>query len=339
MPKIEKKDKQINFSLCLLKIVSMLLIINSHSDALYPSKISFLASGGAIGNELFFLISGYLFSTKEGFRNYCKNRFIRLYVPTYIVTIILLILKEIPDKRSSISLLNVFHMFLWPTEYWFVSSIFVFGIIMYFLSKTRLFHKTIYFTSFLLSITMMNVIIYILFCTNKDIWMVEDFRLPGAIPFKCIYSFIVFAIGYFIKLNEEKIQEAISLKNSIFVGVGTFLLFYIFKVLLNKGIVPMSMQLISQLITITCVIFIFLWIKGDSLLEDKLLIWKHKDILYLTSNITLEAYLVQFTIIAKLVQLKIIFPINFLMSLIAIIFSAICLHIVSNWIIKKFIKK
>ena len=46
-------DKR-NPAISLLKIIAMLFIMNSHFDPLFPQKLSFLATGGALGNELFF---------------------------------------------------------------------------------------------------------------------------------------------------------------------------------------------------------------------------------------------------------------------------------------------
>ena len=42
----------------LLRVFAVFLVFNSHCDALYP--VSALATGGAMGNALFFVISGIL---------------------------------------------------------------------------------------------------------------------------------------------------------------------------------------------------------------------------------------------------------------------------------------
>lgn len=39
------------------KLLAMMLVFNSHMDKLYP--VPQLASGGALGNVLFFLVCGY----------------------------------------------------------------------------------------------------------------------------------------------------------------------------------------------------------------------------------------------------------------------------------------
>lgn len=40
-----------------LKCVAVLLVLNSHLDQIYP--VSSLGFGGAMGNTLFFLVSGF----------------------------------------------------------------------------------------------------------------------------------------------------------------------------------------------------------------------------------------------------------------------------------------
>ena len=49
-----------NLSIELLKFIAVILVVNSHMDSLY-GKYSALATGGAIGDTLFFFASGWLF--------------------------------------------------------------------------------------------------------------------------------------------------------------------------------------------------------------------------------------------------------------------------------------
>ena len=50
--------KQRNISIDILKCFAALIITNSHMDILYP-KFGALATGGAIGDALFFFCSGF----------------------------------------------------------------------------------------------------------------------------------------------------------------------------------------------------------------------------------------------------------------------------------------
>ena len=48
-----------------LRVAAILLVLNSHFDPLYP--IPALATGGAAGNGLFFVLSGYCLRLQPGF--------------------------------------------------------------------------------------------------------------------------------------------------------------------------------------------------------------------------------------------------------------------------------
>lgn len=70
-----------NISIDILKFLAVLFITNSHMDLLY-GEYSYLATGGAIGDALFFFISGFtIFLGREykDFSNYYKRRINRIY--------------------------------------------------------------------------------------------------------------------------------------------------------------------------------------------------------------------------------------------------------------------
>lgn len=54
---VNKRDRAID----LVKFFATLLVLNSHMEICYP-KYSFLATGGAIGDSLFFFASGLALS-------------------------------------------------------------------------------------------------------------------------------------------------------------------------------------------------------------------------------------------------------------------------------------
>ena len=118
-----ESGKEYNPAISLIRVIAMFLIIQSHADKLFPDSISFLATGGAIGNELFFIVGGYLYSTKRGIIATTKKRFVRLYVPTYIMTILLYIFGIINISDLS-SVKEIVYRIIWPTSFWFVSAIF-----------------------------------------------------------------------------------------------------------------------------------------------------------------------------------------------------------------------
>lgn len=77
---IKKRDVSID----IVKFFAVLLITNSHMDIMY-TKMSILATGGAIGDCLFFFASGFtiLMGHETNFGNYYKRRIKRIY-PTVL---------------------------------------------------------------------------------------------------------------------------------------------------------------------------------------------------------------------------------------------------------------
>ena len=308
-----------NVAINLLKLFTMLLIINSHSDILYPPHVQFLATGGGIGNELFFLISGYLFSAKSNIKHDIWKRFICLYVPVYIMLIVTSIISGIKYT----GLISIIRIFVWPTEFWFLGAILLYSIILYALIQIDI-GKSSRFLLFGMSVLIIDLILYILMIPDKSIWIVEDAYF-GFVPYRSVYSIFAFVLGYYLKANKEHIVGKIKESYTAVIAIALFAGFYGFKFFLNKKIIPMSVQILSHPLTIACALFIFLaFLQLD--LNTKI---KGKRIEHWINNLaglSMESYLVQFLIIARVASLEIIFPINFVVCIVAIFVAAWILH-------------
>ncbi|MBQ9664478.1 MAG: acyltransferase family protein [Oscillospiraceae bacterium] len=315
--------KKRTISLDILKLFTILLIINSHSDVLYPSKIQFLASGGGIGNELFFLISGYLFSAKVDIPGDLRKRFARLYLPTYIMIIITWIFGKL--ELDSVS--RIIGTFIWPTKFWFVGAIFLYSFFLYALIKHGI-RKTKRFVLFGITVLIVDLLLYILLIPDKSVWIVEDVYF-GFVPYRSIYSIFAFVLGYYLKMNKERLVGKIKESHTVVIAVVLFLGFYGFKFLLNKNIIPMSMQIFSHPLTIISALFIFLafaQLDLNSFLEGK----KVEHWINILAGLSLESYLVQFLIIGGIAYLNILFPMNFIICILAVLIAAWILHWVSG---------
>ena len=113
------------------------------------------------------------------------------------------------------------------------------------------------------------------------------------------------------------------------IAVVLFLGFYGFKFLLNKNIIPMSMQIFSHPLTIISALFIFLafaQLDLNSFLEGK----KVEHWINILAGLSLESYLVQFLIIGGIAYLNILFPMNFIICILAVLIAAWILHWVSG---------
>lgn len=131
--------KERNITIDILKFLAAILITNSHMDLLY-SKYSFLATGGTIGDVLFFFCSGFTLFMKplnsgfSNFLNWYKRRINRIY-PT-VIAVALITCIFFGRER------NIVDIFLYGGG-WFVQCIMIYYIVFYFLgvyAKNKLFH-------------------------------------------------------------------------------------------------------------------------------------------------------------------------------------------------------
>lgn len=149
----------------ILKFFAVLLITNSHMELLY-GKYSMLATGGAIGDVLFFFCSGYtLFLGRERrFDNYYKRRINRIY-PTVIMWALL---SSAFFNRHSDMIDIVFN-----GGGWFVTCIMIYYVILHLIRKFAFNHLKI-----VLGISLLVSLVWYLVIDIPD-----DFNMYGATYF------------------------------------------------------------------------------------------------------------------------------------------------------------
>lgn len=295
-----------------IKFIATLLITNSHYDAIYPIKA--LATGGSIGNSLFFAVSGYcIYSVSGTFLKWYKKKLIRIYPSVILATIIVIIISRVYPK----TVLGYLKMLIYPTNYWFVSSILFFYVLYYIIRNTNLKN---YVREIILFITIPYVFIYV-FLLNTSIWIIESEGL-----FRWLFYFQMMLFGAIIR--ENKAKSRFENKGYINILLASIVVYFGFKFLMEKNILIMHFQFIIHLLTFPIVYCTF---KCLSNLEDYLkakanTLW-FKTISFI-SNLTLEIYLIQFIIIKNVKS--IIFPLNFLACTMLIIMSAYVINNISN---------
>ena len=113
--KLKQRDTAIDF----VKFSALFLVLNSHMGICYP-KYQFLATGGAIGDSLFFFASGFtLFLGSrevERFDEWYKRRIRRIYPSLIAVAILGAIFFGIDDTFIDVIVAK---------RYWFVQCIFL----------------------------------------------------------------------------------------------------------------------------------------------------------------------------------------------------------------------
>lgn len=127
------------FIVDIMKALACILIANFHSDILFPEKLSLLAFGGDIGNNIFFVISGFaIFPSversewKDIGRWYLKR--LKRLVPMLLFFYILSI--AFGDVCPG-NIIEIIRYFVFPTIYWFTGALLIFYPVFFCIEKNR----------------------------------------------------------------------------------------------------------------------------------------------------------------------------------------------------------
>lgn len=312
-----RNKNDVQYCMNLLKVIAILLVFNSHCDVLYPEKIRFLATGGAMGNALFFAMCGYFLKFDTCFTRFIYKKIKRLYPFTLIIAVLYVIF----DKKMSMSLSECVQIFIWPTFLWFIGALIIFYILSYFLFRYKVLeHFAVY--------SVIIVILYFLYyfiLVDRTNWSVEAVGITSiAGLFKLIYYFYIFTLGYFMKERQCKLPIKKSISCILSFEIFVFSLF--FKLLLQQGIISMNWQFVCQIMGVFVVVLaIDSAQKYESLykINSKWIL----PVINFISSYSLQINLVQLIIIHRFTL--IIFPLN--------IVCAFLLTIYFSFVIQKFL--
>ena len=164
-------EKKHNPSIDILKFLAVLLVVNSHSAALYPESCRALATGGAIGDVLFFFSSGYtlFLGRMDRFDAWYKRRIRRIY-PSVIA--VALLASCIWDWSRPL-----YDVFLRGGE-WFVSCIMIYYVLLYFVRRYAANHLTVVYC--LAGCVILGW--YAMFFEPMRSWLPTDSTLLFAVP-------------------------------------------------------------------------------------------------------------------------------------------------------------
>lgn len=295
----------------IMKFIAVLLVLNSHMDAIYP--IASLATGGSIGNALFFFVSGYTWynAKKEPFCKWYLRKVKLIWCPTLITNLIYIIIFKI-----KFDLKQLFLIFIFPNKSWFCGAILAYAIVYYFVVKSDN-YKKIYYSILCLIIV---YFIYYLFFLDKSVFSIESFRINNF----CRSSFYLICM-FMGLLYRKKSNSTMTRKNLLLKSVTYFLLIYLFKYFMTKFTFLLLFQFLSQLFTILFVISLFLLLSS---LEIRLQKIRKFELIELVSNFSWEVYLVQTLIIPLCIN--ILFPFSFFVSIVLIVICSFVLKKISK---------
>ena len=113
----------------ILKFIAVFLVMNSHMEMCYP-KFQFMATGGGIGDALFFVASGFtLFLGRDmRFDQWYKRRINRIYPSILAAAIVAYVVWHFEENIGDI---------LIGKRYWFIGCIMVYYLFLYPIKKIK----------------------------------------------------------------------------------------------------------------------------------------------------------------------------------------------------------
>lgn len=281
--------KERNIGIDILKFFAALLITNSHMGMLY-GKYDILATGGAIGDVLFFFCSGFtLFLGRMGrFDNWYKRRINRIY-PTVFAWAIL-----------SAFFFNQYQSMDYTIIHgggWFVTCIMIYYVVLYFIQRFLLHHL-----KWVFSIVALICIIWY-FIMDRP----ADYNMYGATYFKWGHYFLFMLLGAMMGISQR--QWIFNLKTDFIKLISNIFVYY--AILFAGRIYTLfsELQIISLIPLLFIVYYFYKVCSSDTLKKwytNKYIGWVIKFI----GGLCLEIYLVQGTLFTD--KMNHIFPINIL---------------------------
>lgn len=310
-----KKKKQIFNEITIMKAVATVFITYFHFKWTVPKEFAPIFIGGAIGNSLFFFCSGYLLkSMSENFRGqWLIAKYFRIMPTVWMFMGVTAIWGFIISERLT-TLPWVY--WIWPIQYWFLSAIMVYFLVVYLLRKFPV-------GILIACVAVVHIVLCLLFVPKGVV------SIDSGIWYGWGMWFMLFLYGKLISQHkagsEDKIMKD-SHKTISAAGYAIFsvLLFYGYKKLGEAVEMIADIQVIA--VPLLLAIVVAAWRKFSlhlaPFLENTIL---RKPIIFL-SSITLEVYVVQMVIISKIMPL-IMFPLNVIISVIVVLAVAYAVHV------------
>ncbi len=311
------------FFITVLRALAACIITNSHYVGVYPTD--FIANGGLFGDVIFFAVSGFcLTNVKNSFPKWYGKRLVRVFPAVLIISVIYVLLGI---QAMDFSLVGVLKNFLYPTNYHFVASIIVLYIPFYIVMKIRKLRENIPAVA---GVTALVWILIYIFVYDKSYYHIDTVREP-MIRFLFFFAML---LGAYFKDNMEKYRNKKSIISWILLPV-LFVAYFASKLIFSRVDSIASLQIINQFVLFALLTVTFrCFMSIDGWLEN-LPKWI-KVIITFISGITLEIYLVQIGIIAKLNVLP--FPFNWLLITGVIVLLAFVLNKISSFVQKPLLK-
>ena len=303
------------FFITVLRALAACLITNSHYTGVYPTDL--IANGGLFGNVIFFAVSGFcLVNIKESFPKWYAKRLVRLLPATWLMTAIYGIVGLF---RIELTFKGLFSSFIFPSRYYFISSILVLYIPFYFIMKYD--KLKLHIPQISLAIASVWLIYYVFFY-DKSRYHIDAVGEP-MILFLFMFAML---IGAYCRIEKERFINKECIVCWIALPIS-LIAYFASKMLFVKFTAISKFQIINQLVLLLLLFVLFRCFASiDSKLEN--LPKPIKTVITFISTITLEIYLVQLPLIHKINFLP--FPANWFFITAVIILLAFLLNKITN---------
>lgn len=295
-----QRGKQKDLSLELLKCVATLLVINVHSQMMYPERLAIFATGGTIGDALFMFCSGYtLFLGRiDRFDNWYKRRINRIYPSVFAWAIFTFYYAGYQFNMGQI---------ITGADKWFVTCIMIYYVLLYFVRK------------YLMGLKWW---VFALACVIPVIWFVlfedkESYHMYANPTFRFLYWFPFMLMGAFIGSKKVVLTPPKLWRDAgmtlLFVGMhlGTLL-----ACTLSKSICPY--QMVSLIPLMGACIYMYKLCQADCF--KRLMLTKVGFLIQVIAGLCLESYIVQHLLFTD--KMNAIFPLNILLIMVAVLLLA-----------------
>ncbi|MEL7568505.1 MAG: acyltransferase family protein [Clostridiaceae bacterium] len=296
-----------------LRALAAILITNSHYTGVYP--INIIASGGLLGDVMFFALSGFvLVNIKGNFVDWYKKRLIRIYPSIWIITLVYIVLGFYTFENWSIG-----SYFLYPTYYHFIASIVILYIPYYLIAKNDYLRNRVPLV--MLSIFIIQLVIY-LFFYDKTYYHIDTVREP-MIRFLFFQSMLM---GLYFRINHTKYVNNKNISDWIFLTI-VLVVYFGAKIVFVRIEEISQFQIINQVTLFISLYFMFKCFAGIDEQLVKLPRILKTPVAFL-AKITLQIYAVQYVIIPKFAH--VVFPLNWLLITTSIVIVAYILFLVGT---------
>lgn len=308
--------KERNISIDILKCLAALIITNSHMEILYH-PYEYLATGGAIGDGLFFFCSGFtLFLGRMGrFDNWYKRRINRIYPTVFVWAFFAALLFGKNWNMTDI---------VFRGGGWFVSCIMIYYILLYPIRRFLLDSIKWVFAFVLL----VSLIWY--FVIDRPL----GYNMYGNNYFKWCFFFIFMLSGAYMGLHYDKMKVN-CISNSLKFITFT-ILFYVIFILTRKFDTIKDLQFLSLFMLLGVVIYMFKLCNCKKIKN----LYKNKWLggaITLIGSLCLEIYLIQGSLFTD--KMNSIFPLNIIIMFVIILIAAYILRCFSRWFSQTFDKQ